>query len=265
MTPSDELSGPARSLLLTLRARADESQRTDALLDDPRAVDWWQRVIRDDAQDAWYNPPFQLAAALRARILDEWTRTFIAQQSAACIVELGAGLSTRFDRVGQGAAHWLEVDLPDAIAYRRQFEQETAVHRFVAGSLLDGEWLDDLPDVAPESVLLLADGVLMFLPPDALHHLMQRLRHRLPGATIALDVVRPKTLAQLNAALGDQAPVAWSVAETELDDLGLAVDEIRYLLLEAPERWRTLGVPDDRRTAERSGYLVRARLLPSPG
>ena len=37
------------------------------------------------------------------------------------MVELGTGLNTRFERTDNGTAHWIDLDLPDTIALRRQF------------------------------------------------------------------------------------------------------------------------------------------------
>jgi len=131
------LAGVARTLALTLRARADEHARPDALFRDPLAVTWFAQLPRYADQDAWFNPAVQTSAAIRAHMYDELTERFFAAHPHPVVVELGAGLSTRYFRVGQGRACWIELDLPQAIAVRRQFDGETAEHTFLATSIDD--------------------------------------------------------------------------------------------------------------------------------
>ena len=53
------------------------------------------------------------AMAARTAILDDQVRAFIANDPDAVIVNLGAGLDTRFNRRRHGKIEWIELDLPD--------------------------------------------------------------------------------------------------------------------------------------------------------
>lgn len=264
-----KLEGAARTLALTLRARADEHARIDALFRDPQAVTWLAHLPQYADYDAWYNPVFQLASAIRTHLIDTMTERFLQSHSAACVVELGAGLSTRFYRlgidagvdVGTDVAHWVEVDLPNAITVRQALEGETERHRYIVASLAETAWLDQLPDVAHENRLFIMEGVAMFLPPDAMTGLFAALRDRFPGATFVFDVVHEKTRSSMNKAFCKlEAPMLWGVEPDEIAGFGLDVREIRYLLLEQPECWAALEVNPDNLTRERSGFVVDAVL-----
>ena len=60
-------------------------------------------------------------SALRAKMLDDRVRSFIAAHPDAVVVDLGAGLDTGVFRVSPPAAvDWYSVDLPGVIALRNQ-------------------------------------------------------------------------------------------------------------------------------------------------
>lgn len=56
--------------------------------------------------------------------------------------EIGTGLNTRFERVDNGQVHWIDLDLPEVIALRRQFFTDSDRQRMIAGSVLDPAWTD---------------------------------------------------------------------------------------------------------------------------
>lgn len=259
------LTGPARTLALTLRARAEEHNRPDSQLLDPVAAQWWAHIPRYEDFEAWYNPPFQLATVIRAGLIDSIAANMLGQSHHPLVVELGAGLSTRWDRLGRPACHWIELDLPPAIAVRRELETETEHHRFLAATLTSTGWLEMLPEADPEQTLFIADGVAMFLQPEQMANLLQAMRQKYPRARFAFDVVRPHYIARLNKAFSAMdAPVAWTASPEELPALGMDLIAVEYLLLHAPERWQAIGVAPEALTAERSGFVVDARLQAMP-
>ncbi len=60
----------------------------------------------------------------------------------------------------------------------------------IACSVLDPQWLDDVEAAAEGApVLLTAEGLLMYLEPPTVHHLLARIAARLPGSALVLDAV----------------------------------------------------------------------------
>jgi methyltransferase (TIGR00027 family) len=260
------IEGVARTLFLTLRARADEQQQPTPLFDDPWSVDWYQYTPQYNDYDQWYNPIFQLASAIRTQLTDEAIARFVAQRERVLVVELGAGLSTRYYRIAkQQKCHWVQMDLPDAIAVRRKFDVEDTHHQFIDASLIaPNDWLGRLPQgYAPEDVVFILEGVAMFLQPEEMTNLLTALRHDYAGASFVIDVVRQRERDRLNQSFMQMdSPVHWGASKDELASLGMDVRYTQYILLQAPERWRALGIDDDKRTEDRSGFIAETVLLP---
>jgi O-methyltransferase involved in polyketide biosynthesis len=186
----------------------------------------------------------QLGWAVRAHRIDEIVQRHLAVHERAVVVELGAGLSTRYYRVGQQSYRWLElVDLPETIALRRQFEIDSDRHRLLPVSALAFNWLDEVPDGPPASLLIVAEGLLMYFDPDEVQALITRLKQRFLGATLVFDAVggltKGKTAQQL-AALN--APLKWFIQnEHDLPKLGLTVLEARSLIQEMSQYRDRIG------------------------
>lgn len=256
-----KLNGAARTLVLTLRARADEQQRDKRLVEDPWSASWYPYLPKYDDYEQWYNPEFQLATLIRTRLIDDAVTEFIESHDKPLVVELGAGFSTRYYRIGESKAHWVEVDLGEAIAVRRKLDVESADHWFLATDITAEDWYDRLPEFDPKNTLFIAEGALMFIEPEGVADMFQDMRQRYSGATFVFDVVNPgyidsvaESFQKLNAAM------QWGVEEKDLADYGVKVLHATHLLLEYPDRWVEIGVDSSKRSRDRSGYVVEAVL-----
>ena len=262
------LSGVPRTLLLTTRARVDEHRRSDGLFRDPLVADWWQSFSWDTALDSLYTPLGQLGWAVRAHLIDEIVQRHLAVHERAVVVELGSGLSTRYYRVGQPSHYWIELDLPQTIAVRQQFDVESDRHRFLSVSALAFNWLDEVPDCPPESLLIVAEGLLMYFDLDEVQALITRLKERFLGATFVFDAVGGVTKGQKAKQLAAlDAPLKWFIRnERALPKMGLTVLETRSLIQEMSRYRDRIGgyrwVPwlSDLPPLRNSSLLIEARL-----
>ncbi len=214
--------------------------------------------------DLAYTPAFQLGTAVRAHLYDTITRRFIHNRPHSLIIELGAGLSTRFHRLKDYSTTKLpdyqtfELDLPQAIAFRRQLDIETQHHTFLPASMFDPGWPNLLPASPPQDILFIAEGVLFFLPPDEIMALFALMRRHFPGATFALDVLThqfsPKARATFAAS---DTPMQWFVDDaTDLAQFGLSVQDswvVTHLFL---ERWGALGFDTARLQAGKGNIVI---------
>ncbi len=250
------LTGLPRTLLFTLRARAEEDGRSHPILCDPLAADWYGRV--SPASMDIYTPVFQLGTAVRAHLYDIITKRFLERRPNGLVVELGAGLSTRFQRLRQYRASWIELDLPDAIAFRRQFDTETNRHIFLPTSMTAADWPRQLPCAQPQDILFIAEGVLFFLPPDEIARLFEALNGHFPGATLALDVLTNRFSPKARAAFAaSDTPMQWFVDdETDLTQFGLSLLESRVVTHLFPERWQALGFAPERLKRSKGNIVV---------
>ena len=116
-----ELTGVPETMLWTLYYRATEARRPDAVLRDPKAVEFV------DAIDYPFEQRFGAAVewqaqwqGLRARRFDREVAALHAEHPGGTVVALGEGLETQFWRVDDGRVRWLTVDLPESAEVRQR-------------------------------------------------------------------------------------------------------------------------------------------------
>ncbi|NDJ35460.1 MAG: class I SAM-dependent methyltransferase, partial [Chloroflexi bacterium] len=208
-----------RTLLLTLRARAAETQ----LFTDETAARWADQLPWPDDLAAFLTPGFAASFAVRTRLLDARTDAFLTQHPSATVVELGAGLSTRPQRLGVDRARWLLLDLPEAVAMRQQVAQPDAHINVIEADLLHPDWAASLGASAP--VLFIAEGVLLFLPPQGIGRLFGALGSAYPGARILLDAAGHGLRArQAQRFTTINAPLGWTVGGlADVEALGVTI------------------------------------------
>ncbi|NET43199.1 class I SAM-dependent methyltransferase [Okeania sp. SIO2B3] len=239
---TSKLTGVSRTMAATLKTRAEEQERPDCLFQDPLAVQWHKQLPLDDDMEASYNLVggiYQTSLSTRSYIHDQITSGHIANHPHPVVVELGAGLSTRFHRIGQNVKCWLDLDLPDVTNLRRQLDSETEQHQFISASIMDFDWMNSIPDVGSENILFLAEGLLMYIEPNQLQQLVKEMRSHFPGATWVMDVMGNSCKLLLNqgaAKIG--APLKWFVKnEQDLATMGLQVVNTWPLYKLYPERF----------------------------
>lgn len=106
------------TLLIPLWARAVELQQADPIICDPKSAEILEAIDYDFDKFATANNS-QIGTCLRGMILDNWVRTYLKQHPQGSVVEIGAGLNTRFERVDNGEVRWFDLDLP--AKYLRRF------------------------------------------------------------------------------------------------------------------------------------------------
>jgi len=257
------LEGSQRTLLLTLRGRADEHARPDGLLRDPLAADWLARLGWDPTFDAVYTPGLQTGFAVRARVMDDVTRAFLAERPTALVIEIGAGLSTRPYRIEAPDARWALVDLPDALAVRATLEAPEPRLLPIPAGFGDSAWIAALPPLDARDVLLIAEGVLLFLDPGEMRRGVDLLRQHLPGATFLLDASGAAFSAAARARWASAgAAVNWLIdGAQDIRALGLHIERQWPTLEQFPERWKGLLRYPLSRAQKQAAVLYETRVL----
>ena len=214
-----------RTLFFPLLARARETVRRRPLLRDPAAVEVAHAVDFDAA--AYQTGLFSFVLILRTMIFDWWVRGFLARFPGGTVVELGTGLNTRFERTDNGAAHWIDLDLPDTVALRRRFFADTGRRRMIAASLLEVDWLDEVAQL-PGPYFFVSDGVLVYLREEEVTAALRRIAVRFPGAMLAFDTYPQAALAQEHKMAARRGLPRWQWACDDpraLERLGLRLVE----------------------------------------
>lgn len=187
-----ELTGVSETLLMTLYFRALETQRPDAIIRDKKAIELVKRIDYDFSKfDVDWKS--QVAVGVRTEIIDRAVQKFLEKTDDAIIVNLGAGLCTRFFRLDNGQAQWFEVDLKQVRHVWDNLIGEDNRHRFIDCSVLDFSWMDvvsnTLQNGDSQRVLFIAEGLFMYLPEDEVKKVILEIKNRFPSSEIVIEVI----------------------------------------------------------------------------
>ncbi len=197
LTPAQE----GETYLPTLYGKALDYRAEDSILSDRFADEAVRRIDLDFAKK--FKSIAQGGAVtlpLRARLLDEWVRAFIAAHPQSTVLNLGAGLDSRVYRIDPAASvRWYDVDLPDVIGLRQRLYPGRPGYEMIASSVTDLRWLDGIPGDRPVSVV--AEGLMMYLPEKEGVALLDRITTQFPSGQIVFDAYSRFTVGMLNLAI----------------------------------------------------------------
>ncbi len=198
--------------MATLYGRAVDARRARPILADPMAVAAVEKIDYDFAKMK-ITPSVAASVAVRAKYFDTLTAAFLAQHERATVVHLAAGLDTRLWRISPRAAiTWFDVDFPEVIELRRQLFPPRAGYHMIGASVTDPGWLDQIP--AHDPVLVLAEGLTMYLHRHEGVDLMRRITDHFAHGTIAFDAFNRLgiRMQKLNPAVrGSGATLYWAI------------------------------------------------------
>ena len=146
------------TMLIPLVIKASETQRPKARIRDKKAVEILEQLeLETDKYDKFMSHEGVVA---RTIMFDRALKSYLQQYPDAVCVNLGCGLDSRFSRVDNGSILWYDIDLPDAIAVRKQFFQEEERVRLIEGSILEPDWTRLVKK--GRKVIFIAEGILMY-------------------------------------------------------------------------------------------------------
>jgi O-methyltransferase involved in polyketide biosynthesis len=175
------------TLLIPLWARAEETARPKPILVDPKASEIVASLDYDFDKFRKGSSIVQPAACILASVIDRWVADFLKSHPDGTVVEIGAGLDSRFERIDNGRVHWFDLDLPDSIELRRRFFAESDRRRFLACSVFNEDWIPIVQSAGPGPVMLTAEAVLMYFEEEQVKRLFAKLADSFPGAIVAFD------------------------------------------------------------------------------
>jgi len=173
------------TMLMPLWARASQTRKRLGLIKDPKALEV-AGAIDYDFSKFERSIQTEIGCVLRTMQFDAWVRDFLARHPGGTVVDVGAGLNSRFERTDNGAAEYYELDLPQAMAARKQFFAEAPRRTHVTGSVLDPDWVARIKE-SGGPYLIVIEGVLMYLSEEQVRGLFTMIARELPGAHVAFD------------------------------------------------------------------------------
>jgi len=200
-TQMNTITDISETLLIPLYSRAIETQSKNPIINDRKAVEITEQLNKIFATSTSRlhqrlvngkirrisNKKLIAFLALRTRKFDRYCREFLSRTPNGIIVELGCGFSSRFSRIDNGTMEWYDLDLPEVIAIRKQFFQETTQNHMIASSVLDFQWMEQLT-TKKKNILFIAEGLLMYLHEDDVKSLILKMQHQFPGCELICEV-----------------------------------------------------------------------------
>lgn len=177
LTPEQE------TLLIPLYTKA---QPGNPLFFDPKAQEILNRVDYDFTR---LRVPYKTVVLVcqRAKKMDAAAREFLEGHPAGVVVHLGCGLDGRFWRIDNGKVEWYDLDMVPVIELRKRFFPASERYHLVASSVMDLGWVEQVM-AAGRLVLVIAEGLLMYLGEEDVRRLVLRLQEAFPGCRLIADV-----------------------------------------------------------------------------
>jgi O-methyltransferase involved in polyketide biosynthesis len=182
---SVDLSGAAQTMLATLYLKALDADFDRPVLGDRYAKEAVSRLDYDFC-GIGITARWAPLITVRTAQYDIWACQFLAVHPRCTVVHLGCGLDSRVFRLEPGhGVQWYDVDYPAVIALRQKIYPMRPRYHLIATSATDQSWLDQIP--ADRPVLLLAEGISMYLREDDGVTLLRHVVDRFPSGELQID------------------------------------------------------------------------------
>lgn len=215
--PPAPLLGVQRTLFLPLIVRA-QAPALCPLMDpaDAQAA----RVLQASGENPM-DYPMDSATVVnilwRTQLIREIATDFFGRYPRAQGVNLGAGLADYFQWLDNGRNRWLDVDLPEVVDWRQSLLPEPPARcQTRASDFSQPGWWQRLglpPQHHPQPLLIVTEGVLMYMQPTQVKALLQEIGNHAPeGSELVCDFISPMGIGHTvpaNHHGQDQAPFSW--------------------------------------------------------
>ena len=177
------MDGVNRTLYIPLYGKAYVSRR-GLFIQDKKAEQLWEKegfALKGKAKSKW----LAYYMGIRAAVFDDWVIEQLVKMPDAVVVHVGCGLDGRVIRIGDSQHEWYDVDFASVIEERMQHYTETENYKMIAADIRDEHWLDCLPKT--QSIIVVMEGVSMYLRKEELQRFMQSLDCRFEQVTLLMD------------------------------------------------------------------------------
>jgi O-methyltransferase involved in polyketide biosynthesis len=199
-----ELSQVSRTAILLLICRAVESEKDKSAFNDPAAVLCLERLlsIASEEDKRWIIKKKDEYEGIRARdakagvrrvqVFDNAANRFIADHPKCTVINLACGFDTRFWRIENEKCRYVEIDLPEVVALKKEILKDHLGYELIGCSALDTSWIDNVTTNGNTNFLILAEGLFMWFPPQEATRLFKEIGERFYRSRLILDMVPEK-------------------------------------------------------------------------
>ncbi len=198
---SERYKIPAK-LLEPLWLRSRESLADNAVIYDPMAASACRRCeLASECLKGNVNGR-QLLHATLTKLTDQKVLDFLNRHPKGWVVNIGAGLDTRFYRLDNGLCRWLELETNEALIWRQRLFHRNERYYAKPVDINQPSWLTSLNISKDAPVLVLLDHVLLSLSTHQLAAMVTELGRQFEHGEAALVVAGDWCHTRLGQALG---------------------------------------------------------------
>ncbi|MFZ5966868.1 MAG: class I SAM-dependent methyltransferase [Bacillota bacterium] len=179
------LTKEKETLLIPLYGKAKENEKKEPIIMDKKAVEVVNQIDYN-FQSLKIPEKTNVMMCIRAKLIDNFVKDFLAKSNESAALHLGCGLDSRFNRIENSNVDWYDVDFKEVIDIRRYFYKETDNYHLVASSVTEPEWIEKIPRDKKEYIVI-AEGLFMYLKEDEIKMLISRLKERVGSYTLIFD------------------------------------------------------------------------------
>jgi len=103
------------------------------------------------------------------------------------VISLACGFDTRFWRINNKNYKYIELDLPEVIALKKELLNEQINYELRGCSVLDLAWIDKVTVNGNSNILIIAEGIFMYLAKQDVLSLFQAISQRFNDSQITLE------------------------------------------------------------------------------
>ena len=195
----------SETAIMTLKSRVLESQGIHPVIEDEMGKFCYDSLVKaldEDTRSRIINrktsPTLTRHIAIRARYYDRCAAAFLKAYEDGLVVSLGAGLDTRYWRLGLSPEQYMELDLPEMVTAKKALFGQEMSYRTIAASVLDESWIDDVAAIQSSHVLFIAEGLLMYLHEEDVKRLIHNIAESFRDSRLVVEVVSEKYTRGIN-------------------------------------------------------------------
>lgn len=247
-TGTSTLSGVPETLLITLAARLIASRQNPDLRFADAAAEVVGKALGFDPERFSHDKASMRGCVVRSQWFDRVVAEFLECHPQGLVISVGSGLDTRANRLAPPPqVDWVDIDFAEVVALREAHVPPLANVRTLAADATDvAVWIDLVPWSRSRPVLMIAEGVSMYLQPSRgmawLAAMVARAAERRSPLTLAVDLASPLMVNQSHhhpSVSKTGSVFSWGIRKPQ--DIAAALPSLR--LEETHDIARRCGVP----------------------
>lgn len=189
-----DLKSVSETLWIPLFGKAIETKRKDAQIKDDKALEIANKAVSLNPElNKWWKALSRESQGLmiwRSLEIDAFVSEYIQTTDHPVVVNLGAGLCTRYERMRKQdeSLVWIEIDLPPVKLAWQNFNEEDEHHHYWIDNIFEDEWLEKINNFKDKEVLFIAEGLFMYFSKDQVKSIISRISNKIQEAHIIMEV-----------------------------------------------------------------------------